>query len=172
MVGKCPDFDESAQNTHRTLHALSLDSPKASFDANVALRLVLETYFDEAMGFERLGLTPELERTVRYLRSKGAETESLWEDGWTATQFAGARQLTAGQVTDCFLEGGNSLSDSPPATRSKAVQDGMKNSELRSSIVDLDSIVLPHCRGQAYVFIICSRGVCKCLMGNREGQYH
>ena len=52
------------------------------------MRSFLETYFDEAVGFRRLSLSPKVKRTVRYLRSRGAETDRLWEDGWTATQFA------------------------------------------------------------------------------------
>lgn len=91
VVESHPELDELDENIdrriHKILHAARLDPADASFDANVALRSFLETYFDEADGFLRLGLTPKLERTVRYLRSKGAETDRPWEDGWTASQF-------------------------------------------------------------------------------------
>ena len=90
------------------LHALNLNPADAPFDANVALRSFLETYFDESVGFRRLSLSPKVERTVRYLRSRGAKTDRRWEDGWTATQFAsdfGNERLVKLLVEDQSLTG-------------------------------------------------------------------
>lgn len=44
------ELGEPDKNTRQSLQALDLHYPKASFDADYALRSVLETYFDEADG--------------------------------------------------------------------------------------------------------------------------